>query len=289
MILGINSDGKKLSNLDGLYEIKVPEPVGEPVIPTPTLSLSRSQATVNGTIGNTVSDATYIYKVGSAPTSETDGTVISGTSFSFTNSSALTVYVVGFMDGYADSDPASASVAQYVPTCATPVISQSGNTVSISCSTSGATIYYRRGTSGSYSVYSGSFSISSSVTVYAYATASGYNQSATTSRYCSYTAPQTFPNFTVNCSKLFNVVNVRVPNEGFPSGCSFTYYGTTVHNGETLTISGSLSLYETGTEYNDAKKFGDETYSLSDCTIRVTGSAPGYTSRTVTKDFHFTN
>lgn len=31
MILGINSDGKKLSNLDGLYEIKVPEPVGEPV------------------------------------------------------------------------------------------------------------------------------------------------------------------------------------------------------------------------------------------------------------------
>lgn len=31
MILGFNSDGKKLSNLDGLYEIKVPEPVGEPV------------------------------------------------------------------------------------------------------------------------------------------------------------------------------------------------------------------------------------------------------------------
>ena len=31
MILGINSDGKKLSNLDSLYEIKVPEPVGEPV------------------------------------------------------------------------------------------------------------------------------------------------------------------------------------------------------------------------------------------------------------------
>ena len=29
MILGINSDGKKLSSLDGLYEIKVPETVGQ--------------------------------------------------------------------------------------------------------------------------------------------------------------------------------------------------------------------------------------------------------------------
>lgn len=81
-----------------------------PKLQTPTLSLSRSGSTVSGTIGNTVSGATYRYKVGSAPSSETDGTAISGTTFSFTNSSAVTVYVKGFMDGYEASDAVSDSV-----------------------------------------------------------------------------------------------------------------------------------------------------------------------------------
>ena len=42
----------------------------------------------------------------------------------------------------------------------------------------------------SYSVYTGSFTISSSTTIYAYATASGYSTSSTASRYCSYTLPK---------------------------------------------------------------------------------------------------
>ena len=91
-----------------------------PKLKTPTLSLSRNGAAVNGTIGNTVSGATYVYKIGSAPTSDSDGTPISGNTFSFTNNSAVTVYVRGFRDDYEMSDAVSDSVSSYV----TPTLEQ---------------------------------------------------------------------------------------------------------------------------------------------------------------------
>ena len=164
-----------------------------PKLKTPTLSLSRNGTTVNGTIGNLETGATYRYRVGSAPTSSSSGTAISGSSFSFTNRNAVTVYVRGFKTGYTMSDAVSASVSEYVqPTCATPVISQSGNTVTITCSTPGATIYYRKSTTSVYSRGSSPIRITltSTTTYYAYATASGYKQSSTTSRTCTYYVPK---------------------------------------------------------------------------------------------------
>ena len=86
-----------------------------PTLQTPTLSLTRDGSTVNGTIGNTVSGATYVYKIGSSPSSQSDGTVISGTTFSFSNSNAVTVYVRGFMSGYNPSNAVSKSVRGVVP------------------------------------------------------------------------------------------------------------------------------------------------------------------------------
>lgn len=102
-----------------------------PTLQTPTFSLSRNKSTVNGTIGNIVSGATYVYKVGSAPSSQSDGTVISGTTFSFNNNSAVTVYVRGFMSGYNPSSSVSRSVSAYIPYAPqgsklpTPVVIQS--------------------------------------------------------------------------------------------------------------------------------------------------------------------
>ena len=164
-----------------------------PKLQTPTLSLSRSGTTVNGSIGNIVSGATYRYRTGSAPTSSSSGTLISGSTFSFTNSNAVTVYVRGFMSGYQMSDAVSQSVSAYVqPTCATPVISQSGNTVTITCSTPGATIHYRKSSTSTYSTGSSpvTITLTATTTYYAYATASGYKQSSTTSKSCTYTAPK---------------------------------------------------------------------------------------------------
>ena len=152
---------------------------------TPTLTHSRNASTINISIGNTVSGATYRYKVGSAPESPTDGTAITSTA-TLDDSSAVTIYVKGWYTGtYNPSDTAMDSVEQYVqPKCATPIISQSGNTVTITCSTSGATIYYKQGSSGSYSAYSGSFTITATTTVYAYATAPDYIQSDEVSQNC---------------------------------------------------------------------------------------------------------
>ena len=67
-----------------------------------------------------------------------------------------------------------------------PVINFNGeNKIEISCETSGATIYYRLGNSGNYSVYTGLIIIIEDVTVYAYAEKDG-QQSQTVSQECVY-------------------------------------------------------------------------------------------------------
>lgn len=192
-------------------------------LPMPTLSLSRSGTTVSGTIGNTVEGAVYRYKIGSAPSSATDGTAISGTNFSFTRSSSATVYVRGFMDGYEMSDAVSRSVSSYTPPkVSTPTISQSGNTVTFRCSTSGATIYYSGcGRSGSCSS-GGSITISQSGTMTAYATRSGYTTSNTASRYCSYTAKELpTPNINFEITGMTSLTISVTNYSSFPIGTIF--------------------------------------------------------------------
>lgn len=163
-----------------------------PTLQTPTLSLSRLGDTITGTIGNTVPGATYVYKRDSEPSSETDGEVINGTTFSLIETNAITVYVRGFKEGYTMSEAVSRYVAAQ-PTCAVPIISQKGNTIIITCSTPGATIYYKRGYSGSYSVYSGSFIITVTTIVYAYATAPGHIQSDEVSQECAFVVDLKLP------------------------------------------------------------------------------------------------
>ena len=64
-------------------------------VQAPSLSLSRSGTSVNGTISNTQGGCSYYYKTGSVPTGPSDGTAISGTTFSFTSMEAISVYVWG--------------------------------------------------------------------------------------------------------------------------------------------------------------------------------------------------
>lgn len=185
---------------------------------TPSVSLSRNEATINITLGNTVSGATYRYKVGSAPTSPTDGTAISG-SASLSNSSAVTIYVVGWYTGhYNPSDAGSGSVEQYTPRLQTPTLtlSRSGSTVNgtIGNTVSGATYVYKIGSSPSsqsdgtvISETTFSFSNSNAVTVYVRGFMSGYNPSNAVSRsvseYVSYPAQgSTLPTPSVSISAV---------------------------------------------------------------------------------------
>ena len=71
-------------------------------VQAPSLSLSRSGTSVNGAISNTQGGCSYYYKTGSVPTGPSDGTAISGTTFSFTSMEAISVYVWGV-------DPSGAS------------------------------------------------------------------------------------------------------------------------------------------------------------------------------------
>ena len=204
-------------------------------------------------------------------------------------SAATSVTVYARYDGeeYYESQSAStsATIPEYVvPQCASPSISfsSSSNTVTITCSTSGATIYYRRGSSGGFSVYSGSFTISSTTTIYAYATKSGYRQSNTVSRSCTYTPKCATPSI----SQSGNTVTFTCSTSGATihySGCGKS--GTCSSGGSvTITQSGTMTAYATKSGYNTSSTASRScTYSLPKCatpTISITRStSDGGTTR----------
>jgi hypothetical protein len=149
---------------------------------TSTLSVSIADSTPGATI--------YYTTNGSTPT--TSSAVYS---VPITISATTTIQALATAGGFAQSGIASASYTQSAAVTATPGISPASGTtfsstlsVSISDSTSGATIYYTTdGTtpSTSSSVYSKPFTISTSATVEAIAAAAGLSQSGVAS--ASYT------------------------------------------------------------------------------------------------------
>ena len=261
-----------------------------PQINNPSLNLSRSGETINGTLSNTETNATYVYKIGSIPSSQSDGTVISGTTFSLNNSAAVTIYVRGFRKGYLPSTGVSARIDAYdPPQCATPSISCSNNTVTITCSTPNATIYYRKGSTGNYSTGSSpvTFTITSTITVYAYANATGYVQSNTTNKSCTYTAPKCA---TPSISQSGNTVTFTCSTSGVTihySGCGRS--GTCSSGGSvSITQSGTMTAYATASGYSrsstasksctyTAPKCATPSISCSNNVVTITCSTSGAT------------
>ncbi len=223
-------------------------------LPTPSISVSRvssSQGRVTISNYSSYPSGTRIYVNGTSYALSSSISISIGTS-------ATTVTVYARYDGSAlyesQSSSTTGTIPAYVaPQCASPSISFSSSTnrVTITCSTSGATIYYRRGASGSYSVYSGSFTISSTTTIYAYATRSGYRQSNTVSRTCTYTAPKCA---TPSISQSGNVVSFSCSTSGATihySGCGVS--GTCSSGGSvTITASGTMTAYATASGYSQS-------------------------------------
>ena len=116
------------------------------------------------------------------------------------------------------------------PTCATPNISCSNNTVTITCATDGASIYYTTdGTdpTTSSTLYSAAFPITATVTVKAIATKTDYNNSEIATQSCTYVAP-TYATPTISCAN--NTVTITAETGA-------TIYYTT--DGSTPTTSSS--------------------------------------------------
>lgn len=148
--------------------------------PSPTINQSGN----NVTITTSLSNGTIYYRLGDS------GNFVAYTR-TITITAEVTIYAYVTANGYEQSPTIYRNCPYYI--CATPTISQSGNTVFFNCSTTGATITYSGcGVSGT-TVSGGSVTISQSGTMTAYATLTGYARSSTASRSCSYVAPSPSP------------------------------------------------------------------------------------------------
>ena len=132
-----------------------------------------TEVTISGPDGATI----YYTIDGSTPTTESNvysSAIIIDHDF--------TLKAIAVKDDYKNSNVASA--AYTIPVVATPSISITDNTVTISCETDGATIYYTIDSTtptSSSTVYSTSFSVLAGVTVKAFATKTGYIDSSVSS------------------------------------------------------------------------------------------------------------
>ena len=155
-----------------------------PQVATPTFSPAAGTYTSaqSVTISSTTSGATIYYTTdGSTPT--TSSSVYSS---AISVSSTTTIKAMAVKSGYTNSEVATATYTINLPQAATPTFSPAAGTytsaqsVTISSTTSGATIYYTTDGSTpttSSSVYSSAISVSSTTTIKAIAVLSGYTNS----------------------------------------------------------------------------------------------------------------
>ena len=90
-----------------------------------------------------------------------------------------------------------------------PMITCDGEYVEINCSTSGATIYYRMGNSGSFTEYESPFEISQTVTIYAYSVIDD-KQSETIEQECTY-VPVQLAEPTIRCDENLVIIGCATP------------------------------------------------------------------------------
>ncbi len=191
-----------------------------------TPSFSPAAGTYTSTQTVTISDATpgaTIYYTTNGTTPTTGSAVYSAP---ISVSASETVSAIAIASGYSQSSVGSASYVINQPLAATPAFSpgagtySSAQTVTISDSTSSATIYYTTDgtapTTGS-AVYSVPITVSSSETVKAIATASGYSQSAVGS--AAYTiGSSTLANGTYTIQNLASGMVLDGGGAGTPKG-----------------------------------------------------------------------
>jgi hypothetical protein len=230
----------------------------ESQVATPTFSPvggSYSSAQ-NVTISTTTSGAAIHYtKDGSTPTASS--TLYSGP---VAVSASETLKAIAMANGFFDSNVGSATYTINAGTVATPTFSEPGGTylgtqtVSLSDSTSGATIFYtldgtQPGTAagGSTKQYSGALTVASTETIKALATASGMTTSATaTATYTiqSQAATPTFSpvggNYTstqnVTISTTTSGATIRYTTDGSTPTATSTLYGGPVVVSATETL-----------------------------------------------------
>ncbi len=237
-----------------------------PAAATPTFSIAAGTygTPQSVTISDTTPGATIYYTTnGTTPT--TSSSVYSG---AIMVSSTETLEAIATASGYTTSPVATAAYTINLTAAATPTFSvtpgtySSAQTVTISDTTPGATIYYTTNgttpTTGS-SVYSGAITVSSSETLDAIATASGYTPSpVATAAYTINLAAAATPTFSVSGGTYSSSQTVTISdttpgatiyyttNGSTPSTSSSVYSGAiTVSSTEALEAIATASGYTT--------------------------------------------
>jgi len=239
-----------------------------PIAATPSISPAGGTYTTvqSVTISDSTPGSTIYYTIDGVGPS-TFSPVYSG---AINVSANETVMAIAAASGYAQSGEASQTYIINLPVAATPTFSpgagtySSAQTVTISDTTSGATIYYTtNGTQPSvYSTkYTGAFSVSTTQTVNAIAVATGYNQSATG-------------------SAIYNIGSTQAATPTFsPAAGTYTSQQTVTisdtTSGATIfyTLDGSTPTYPvTGTTQQYYAPFPDDATE----TVNAIATAPGY-------------
>ncbi len=215
------------------------------------------------TISSTTSGATIRYTTdGTTPTATTGTTLSNGGTVSISES--CTLKAVAVLSGTASS-VTSGTYTINIPQVATPTFSPAAGTytaaqsVTISCSTSGATIYYTTdGTTPttSSSVYSSAIAVSSSMTIKAIAVKSGMTNSEVAS--AAYTINESGGGGSSSSDDEYELITSTSDLEAgakylLVANYSDTYYaytGVSSNWGTTVTVTPSSNVINLGTDTN---------------------------------------
>ena len=235
---------------------------------TPVFSVAAGtyKSTQTVTITDTTSGAVIYYT--------TNGTTPTGSSTKYTAAisvtSTETIEAIAIASGYTNSAVASATYTIQIPTVGTPTFSPAAGTytstqnVTISDTTSGATIYYTtNGTTPTTSstVYAGAIAVSATETIEAIAVATGDTNSAVATATYTITPPAATPAFSPAAGTYTSAQSVTISD----ATAGATIYYTT--DGSTPTTASS--------------KYTAAIAVASTETIKAIAAAAGYSSSTV--------
>jgi RHS repeat-associated protein len=259
------------------YTITIPQAA------TPTFSPVAGTYTAVQTV--TISDAI----TGASIYYTTDGTTPTTSSTLYTKSITVsvsqTINAIAVASGYTNSAVGTAAYTINIPmTVATPTFSpvvgtySSAQTVSISDSTAGATIYYTTNsttpTTGS-TMYTGAFAVSSTETIEAIAVASGYTNSAVaTATYTINVPVAATPTFAPGTGTYTAAQTVTISDATAGAAIYYTTDGTTPKPSSTP-YSSPITVSSTETIEAIATASGDANSAIATATYTINISSGG--------------
>jgi uncharacterized repeat protein (TIGR03803 family) len=251
-------------------------------------------------ISDTTPGATIYYTTnGSTPTpSSTKYTA------AISVTSTETIEAIAVASGFTNSETASASYTIQTPTAATPVFSPavgtyaSAQSVTISDSTTGATIYYTtNGTTPTISStkYTGAITVSASEIIEAFAVATGYTNSAVASATYTITPPAATPVFSPAAGTYTSAQSVTITDATTDAAVYYTANGTTPSTASTK-YTGAISVTSTETIRAIAVATGytnsavaSATYTIQKPTVATPDFSPAAGAYTSTQSVSITN